>query len=98
MRSLAFALLLSGCAGLHWVPLPPSAEPQRVKTADGWELAVVRYRPTVPSTGRPVVLLHGIAANARNMDLDDEHSLARWFASQGREAWTMSLRGTGDSD
>src|SRR5207248_2947779 len=49
-------------------------------------------------TGRPVLLCHGISANARNMDLDVDHSMARWFASHGRDAWTVSLRGTGDSD
>lgn len=89
-------VLLTSCA--HWVALPASAELHRAKTADGWEIALVRYQPTGPVTGRPVVLVHGIAANARNMDLDDTHSLARFFAAHGREAWTVSLRGTGDSD
>jgi pimeloyl-ACP methyl ester carboxylesterase len=101
MRPLALGVLLlvsSGCATLMWVPLPPQAEPHRVQTLDGWALSLVRYPPTVPSTGRPVVLVHGIAANDRNMDLDEHHSMARWFASQGREAWTVSLRGTGSSD
>jgi poly(3-hydroxyalkanoate) synthetase len=32
------------------------------------------------------------------MDLDDAHSMARWFAAHGHEAWTLSLRGTGSSD
>lgn len=54
--------------------------------------------PVGPVTGRPVLLCHGISANERNMDLDEGHSMARWFASQGREAWTMSLRATGASD
>jgi poly(3-hydroxyalkanoate) synthetase len=31
------------------------------------------------------------------MDLDETHSMARWFAARGREAWTMSVRGTGES-
>jgi polyhydroxyalkanoate synthase len=48
--------------------------------------------------GPPVLLCHGISANDRNMDLDDQISMARWFAAQGREAWTMSMRGTGGSD
>lgn len=95
---LLLLLMLPGCAALHWVPLPDHAQPYRVKTADGWQIALVRYRPAGPSTGRPVVLVHGISANARNMDLDDGHSMARWFASQGREAWTVSLRGCGESD
>lgn len=98
MKGLILAVLLSGCATLQFVPLPAAAEQQRVKTTDGWEIAVVRYRPTGTPTGRPVILVHGIAANARNMDLDEHHSMARWFASQGREAWTVSLRGTGESD
>jgi poly(3-hydroxyalkanoate) synthetase len=95
---LGLCFLLTGCATLQWVPLPDNAEQRRVKTSDGWEIALVRYKPQGPSTGRPVVLVHGIAANARNMDLDEHHSMARFFASQGREAWTVSLRGTGDSD
>lgn len=91
-------VMASGCAALHWVPLPAQAELHRAKTADGWELALVRYRPVGAPTGRPVILVPGISANARNMDLDDEHSLARWFAAHGREAWTVSLRSAGDSD
>ncbi len=95
MRVL-WLLLFAGCVTFQ--PLPDTAQVHRATTADGWELAMVRYPATGPSTGRPVLLVHGIAANARNMDLDDQHSLARWFASRGREAWTVSLRGTGDSD
>lgn len=91
-------VLLAGCAHLQRQPLPPEAELHRATTADGWELAMVRYPAKGRATGRPVILCHGIAANDRNMDLDDGHSMARWFAAHGREAWTLSLRGTGDSD
>lgn len=98
MRAVVLALGLSGCAALRVVPLPPEAERHRPKTGDGWELSLVRYRPQGPATGRPVLLCHGISANERNMDLDASHSMARWFAAQGREAWTMSLRATGGSD
>ena len=98
MKRVLLLLLLGGCANLRVVPLPQEAERHRPKTADGWELSLVRYRAVGPVTGRPVLLCHGISANERNMDLDDGHSMARWFASQGREAWTMSVRATGDSD
>lgn len=98
MRALWLALLCTGCAALQVVPRPKEAEAHRAKTADGWEISLTRYRPTGAPTGLPVVLCHGISANDRNMDLDDGHSMARWFAAQGREAWTMSLRGTGESD
>lgn len=94
----AVGLLCAGCAHLGRVPLPKEAEVHRARTGDGWELSMVRYRPAGPPKGRPVILCHGIAANERNMDLDDQHSMARWFAGRGREAWTLSLRGTGGSD
>jgi pimeloyl-ACP methyl ester carboxylesterase len=96
--ALLTVVLLSGCAGLRTVPLPPQAERHRARTSDGWELSMVRYKAVGTSTGRPIIFCHGIAANDRNMDLDDDHSIARWFAAHGREAWTLSLRGTGGSD
>jgi polyhydroxyalkanoate synthase len=91
-------VLLSGCAHLQVVPRPKEAESFRARTADGWEISLTRYKPKGPVKGPPVLLCHGISANDRNMDLDDELSMARWFAAQGREAWTISLRGTGESD
>jgi polyhydroxyalkanoate synthase len=90
--------LLTSCAALRPVPLPKEAESHRAKTKDGWEISLTRYKAIGPVKGLPVVLCHGISANERNMDLDEQHSMARWIASQGREAWTMSLRGTGQSD
>lgn len=93
-----FLLLFLSCASLRVVPLPKEAELHRAKTDDGWGIELVRYKAQGEPRGLPVLLCHGISANARNMDLDDTHSMARWLASQGREAWTMSLRGTGSSD
>ncbi|MHB8877270.1 MAG: alpha/beta fold hydrolase [Myxococcaceae bacterium] len=95
---LALALAAGGCSGVYSEPLPAEAVLHRAKTEDGWELSLVQYRAVGPSRGRPVLLCHGISANARNMDLDKDHSMARWFAAHGREAWTLSLRGTGESD
>ncbi|HEY3452178.1 MAG TPA: alpha/beta fold hydrolase [Myxococcales bacterium] len=103
-RVLALAasasLLLSGCAlaRLYHEPLPPEAEVLQARTDDGWNIALIHYRPAGPPTGLPVLLCHGISANGRNMDLDAQHSLARWFAARGREAFAMSLRGNGGSD
>ena len=98
VRSLLAALgCLWGCSCAHWFvePLPPEAQLDRARTGDGWDIALVRYPAQGAPTGRPVLLCHGITANARNMDLDRDHSLARWLAAHGREAWTMSLRGSG---
>jgi lysosomal acid lipase/cholesteryl ester hydrolase len=91
-------ITLTSCAALQPIPLPKHAESHRAKTDDGWEISLTRYQAVGPIKGFPVVLCHGISANERNMDLDDDHSMARWIASQGREAWTISLRGTGTSD
>lgn len=97
-RILLLTILLSGCPARHAAPLPEQAERHRARTNDGWEISLVRYPPVGAPKGQPVLLCHGISANGRNMDLDEEHSLARWLAKQGRDAWTLSLRGTGDSD
>jgi pimeloyl-ACP methyl ester carboxylesterase len=61
-------------------------------------VSLIRYKPTVIGRALPVLLCHGIFANGRNLDLDADHSLARFFARTGREAYALSLRGTGDSD
>jgi poly(3-hydroxyalkanoate) synthetase len=100
-RALIFCLVVSSvaaCSGDALDPLPKEALHHRAKTSDGWEIALVQYKPKGKITGRPVLLCHGIAANDRNLDLDADHSLARWMASQGRETWTVALRGTGLSD
>jgi pimeloyl-ACP methyl ester carboxylesterase len=95
--SIALALAVCACAGRYAHPLPPEAVHHRARTADGWDVALVQYLPQGTPRGRPVLLCHGISANARHMDLDEVHSLARHLARSGREAWTMSIRGTGDS-
>ncbi|MDP2270723.1 MAG: alpha/beta fold hydrolase [Archangium sp.] len=97
-RALLLLPLLASCAALRPIPLPKEAELHRAKTDDGWEISLTRYKAVGEIKGFPVVLCHGISANERNMDLDEQHSMARWIASQGREAWTVSLRGTGTSD
>ncbi|MGA9526399.1 MAG: alpha/beta fold hydrolase [Myxococcaceae bacterium] len=90
--------LLTGCASWYAHPLPAEAKTHRARTADGWELELVQYLPEVDPTGRPILLCAGISANGRHMDLDEDRSLARWFAARGREVWIMSIRGTGGSD
>lgn len=103
MRALVAAAclaLLPGCvlSRLYREPLPPQAEVLKARTQDGWGIALIHYRAQGAATGLPVLLCHGISANGRNMDLDEAHSLARWYAARGREAFAMSLRGNGDSD
>jgi pimeloyl-ACP methyl ester carboxylesterase len=67
-------------------------------TADGWRLALIRYRPVenggVPHA-EPVLLVPGIASNRYNMDFTDDLSLARFLAQKGYDAWIVELRGRG---
>lgn len=88
-------LLVSGCFGAYHEPLPKEAEVHHARTPDGWDLQMVRYAAQPEAKGRPVLLCHGINTNGRNMDLDARHSMARWFAAHGREAWTLSMRPAG---
>jgi len=72
--------------------------------ADGWRLAMHRYRPRdSEASGEPVMLLHGLGSNHVMFDLgvvDDEDpvpSLARWLREQGYDVWSCDLRGSGAS-
>ncbi len=65
-------------------------------TSDGWRIAVTRYRPVgTPVDADPLLLVHGIASNGRNLDLTDDLSMARAFAARGYDVWLAELRGRG---
>ncbi len=66
-------------------------------TSDGWRVAVWHYRPRVARATDPVLLLHGLGANAINLDFTDELSLARHLASAGYDVWLVEFRGRGRS-
>ena len=67
-------------------------------TRDGWRLALRRYRPRgVARSDTPVILCHGLGANAGDMDLSGEVSLARYLARKGFDSWVLELRGRGRS-
>jgi pimeloyl-ACP methyl ester carboxylesterase len=68
------------------------------QTTDDWRIAVIRYRPEAGVEPKdPVLLVHGIAANRYNFDLNDDVSLARYLASRGHDVWMVELRGRGFS-
>lgn len=87
-------LLLCGCRAARPAPGPGDLV-LRARTGDGWELAIAHYPGTAPVRGRPVLLCPGLSSNDRSLDLDPEHSLARWLARQGRDVWLLSVRGVG---
>lgn len=62
---------------------------------DGWLVAVHRYAPRRPSGRRPVLMVHGIAANRHHFDLSPRYSLARYSASRGFDTYVLELRGAG---
>ncbi|MCA9672684.1 MAG: alpha/beta fold hydrolase [Myxococcales bacterium] len=71
----------------------------RIKTRDGWRLAIYRYAARFrTSRWGPVVLCHGLGANRFNMDAPDEEiSLARYLAGRSHDTWVVELRGAGRS-
>lgn len=99
---LAAVLAVLAGAGLllarRWRLATGYDEVHRARTADGWELALHRYRGPVDAGRPPVVLCHGVAANRHNMDLDEDRSLARFLRARGRDVWLLELRGAGLSD
>jgi pimeloyl-ACP methyl ester carboxylesterase len=63
---------------------------------EGLTLHVLEWRPPVAPgdpRGRPFVLVHGLASNARTWD-----GVALELARQGHAAWAVDLRGHGGSD
>lgn len=67
-------------------------------TDDGWRLALHHFPPAGPIKRHyPVLLLHGLAANHINFDLDGRHSLARAMQARGYEVFIAELRGSGHS-
>ncbi|WNG36025.1 alpha/beta fold hydrolase [Archangium violaceum] len=95
---LLLTLLATGCVTSPGLRAAPHAESLRIQTADGWSLAMRRIPPEGPVRGRPVLLVPGLASGDVSLLLEPDHSLAGWLAAHGREVWTVSVRGTGESD
>jgi pimeloyl-ACP methyl ester carboxylesterase len=97
----ALLICLPGCviARFYATEWPAPVEALTVTTHDGWTLDLRHVAATgTPRHPRPVVLLHGIVTNGRNVDLDPTHSLARDLSRRGFDVWVPSLRGTGASE
>lgn len=67
-------------------------------TADGWRIAVTRYRPAAGAGAPgfdPVLLCPGPGGNRLMFDLTEKTSLARHLAAAGFDTWIVELRGRG---
>jgi pimeloyl-ACP methyl ester carboxylesterase len=65
----------------------------RIAVGDGVRLRVLSWDPAAPAAGRPFLLVHGLASNARLWD-----GVARHLAEAGRRSAAVDLRGHGRSD
>lgn len=72
-------------------------ERQTARTADGWNLALYRYRAVGKPKPFPVICSHGMAGSHYIYDLHPDYSLARHLAQNGFDTWLVDLRGRGDS-
>lgn len=70
-----------------------SAERYAVLTDDGATIVLHRH----PGQGPPVLLVHGISANARSWDLTPDRSLAEYLAENGFDPWLLDMRGHGEA-
>jgi len=81
----------------HLNEAPAEAQTGQVETADGLTLRLRHVSPIDgPPRHRPVMLLHGLAANHRGLHFR-RRSLARWLAQRGHDVWLPELRGHGAS-
>jgi len=94
---ILLAILLVRVAGSRWSLTRPVDEIRFAVTADGFRLALSHYLPRGERRGLPVLLCHGLGANAFSLDLTEERSLARFLRDAGRDVWIVELRGVGAS-
>ena len=63
------------------------------RAADGLPYSLLRLPPPAQLTDEtPVLLVHGIATNHRNIDAEADASLARYMRARGRDVWLLTLR------
>ena len=65
------------------------------KTGDGWQLALHHWPHRGKKKRLPILMVHGLAANRHNIDLDERHSVARAARDRGFEVYVLELRGAG---
>jgi predicted alpha/beta hydrolase len=97
MTTLAAALCTLGRSYRRFDWRTGEDERHTARTADGWNLALYRYRAVGAAQPVPVICGHGMAGSHFIFDLHPDYSLARYLARQGFDTWLVDLRGRGDS-
>ena len=82
-----------------WFELGRRPRPRmyRVRTRDGWRLALYRFSPPARAHATPVLLCHGMSSNRWDMDGPGRVSMARYLVERGYDTWVVELRGAGRS-
>jgi len=96
----ALALLLLAILArwhyLFWVRRlrVPADYAERHDLRMGDDVPITLYRLEAPPTPNepPVLVVHGLAANHRNVDPEPDRSLARHLHGLGRDVWLLTLR------
>ncbi|RLB48735.1 MAG: lipase [Deltaproteobacteria bacterium] len=96
---VALAVLAGIATGLHyayWVKrlavVHDYAERHDLEMSDGVPITLRRLAPPPTPREPPVLLVHGVAANHRNVDAEAGISLARYLHGLGRDVWLLTLR------
>ncbi len=97
MATLAAALFTLGRSYRRFDWSTGEDERHTARTADGWNLALYRYRAVGKPHPFPVICSHGMAGSHFIFDLHPRYSLARYLAQHGFDTWLVDLRGRGDS-
>jgi pimeloyl-ACP methyl ester carboxylesterase len=71
----------------------PYASIERLRAPDGAHIELRRLPGAIdPSRGPPVLCVHGIAIDHRNVDMLEQLSIARTLRMAGRDVWLLTLR------
>ncbi len=87
MKEIAAALVTFGRSYRRYDWQTGEDERHTARTADGWNLALRRYRAVGKPKPYPVICSHGMAGSHYIYDLHPDYSLARYLARQGFDVW-----------
>jgi len=77
---------------------PVAYKRYELRTSDGFALALFRSPSPRPHLRkRPVLLLHGVAANRFGFGLSEQANLPRFLNEHGRDVWLLEFRGARSS-